>query len=130
MAEDIRVKVTTKGKFLIIETVDPTADKNFVPMSGSNMGCSLIDTKNLLGISKEAMNLIKTMKKGGDDLGDLNLWKSEKRGHCFAWLGGIKRLVDATECELSRDSIYDIEHTTIKNNVPIEAFESITRMGE
>lgn len=132
MSKDVRVKVTAYKKFLIIEALNYQQDEDFIPNTGGNIGCLLFNTKKNLGISKEAMNLLKEIKRGGDDLGDLTIFKSKSRGSCFGWLGQPKKLVNTEngECELSRDSLRDIEHVTIENKIPLEALEVLTREGE
>ena len=122
----IKVKVTCHEEFLVIETVDPTADENFVPYGGSKIGCVLIDTEKYLGMSDEAFELIKTLKVSGDDIADVSTWESVK-GQCFSWLGPVKTLIDIPKCDTSRDGIIDIKYIKIENKIPIEAFESIVK---
>jgi hypothetical protein len=122
----IKVKVTCHEEFLVIETVDPTADENFIPYGGSKVGCVLIDTEKYLGMSDEAFKLIKTLHVSGDDIGDISTHDSVK-GQSFSWLGPVKRLLEIPKCDTSSDGIIDIKYIKIENKIPIEAFESIVR---
>ncbi|MCK5613623.1 hypothetical protein KAR91_67780 [Candidatus Pacearchaeota archaeon] len=132
MSDDVKVKVVAYESHIIIETVKPDADENFVPFGGSNIGCVLMDTKKYLGISKEAWKLMKKIKKGGGDIGDVALWKSDKKGDCFSWLGGTHKLINTSDnqIESSRDGIVDIAHITIPNNVPPAALEAIVKTSD
>jgi len=121
----LRVKVTAHKHYLLIETIDGKKDKNFVPFGGGQIGCVLIETDNLLGMSKEAAELLKTLKKSGDDIGDVSTWKTGNSKNCFAWIGNLKRIIDMTEAEGDNKGIVDIEHVTIENDVPPEALDII-----
>lgn len=124
--ENLKVKVTCHEGFLVIETVDPTQDDNFYPAGGSRIGCVVIDTEKYLGMSNEAFELLKTMKLSGDDIGDVSTFQSLK-GDCLSWMGPVKRLVHVSECETSKDGIFDIKYIPIENKIPLEAFEVIVK---
>lgn len=129
MSEDqIKVKVTSHENFLVIETVNPQKDKNFEPVGGSKIGSVLMDTGEFLGMSDEAFELMKTVKSGGDDIGDIDTFETDTRGQCFAWMGPLKRLVNVNEAECSRTGIIDLKYIPIENKIPLEAFEAITKM--
>lgn len=123
--DKVRVKVTAYKDNLIIETVKPDEDKNFVPVGNGRLGCVLIDTKELLGMSEEAVTLMKKLRRNNDAIGDVSTWKTTEGTHCFAWFGNLKRLVDVNKCESDRDGIIDIDHITIPNEPPKEAIEVI-----
>jgi len=129
MSEDIKVKVVAYENYLIITTVKPESDENFVPSGGTKIGCVLVDTGKYLGMSEQAFNLMKTIKKSGDDIGDIDTWESNK-GQCFAWLGPIKRLADVRSCESSQNGIIDIDYVQIPNDIPPEALEAIIKSGD
>jgi hypothetical protein len=129
MNKNLKVEVTAHDGFLIVNAVKPEKDDNFMPAGGSTLGCILKDTSKYLGMSKEAFELLKTIKKSCDDIGDVMAWKKEDT-HFFGWLGGIKNLIDIREGETSssRDGILqDLKFNEIPNNVPVEAFEIITK---
>jgi len=123
----LKVKVTAHEQYLIIETIDETEDKNFIPVGGSRIGCVLIETSKYLGMSEEAFKLLKTLKKSGDDIGDISSWKTDKNEDCFSWLGGFKKLVHIPTAEGDNTGIADINYVTIKNEVPPDALEAINK---
>ena len=127
--ENIKVKVTSHEGFLVIETIKPKEDKNFIPVGGSRIGSVLVNTGKYLGMSNEAFALMKTIKKSGDDIGDVDTWESD-RGQCIAWMGPLKRLVEVSNSESSRTGIIDIKYIPIENKVPLDAFEAIVKSKE
>jgi hypothetical protein len=127
MSDEIKVKVTCYKEFLIIEAVKPDKDKNFIPTGGSKIGCVLIDTEKYLGMSDEAYELLKTIKPSNDAIGDVMTWEANEMGHCFGWLGPIKRLVNPKTSECSRDGIIDLKYVKIPNDVPPDAAEAVTK---
>lgn len=129
MKKNIKVEVTSHDGYLIVNAVNPIKDENFIPAGGSNLGCILRGTDNLLGMSKEAFDLLKTIKPSGDDIGDVMAWEAGDK-HCFGWLGGIKALFDIRDggVSSSRDGILEtLKFVEIPNKVPIEAFEIIVK---
>lgn len=118
---ELVAKVTAYKEHLIIDTVKPEKTENFIPVGNGRIGCVLINTDKLLGMSKEAFSLMKKLKVNGDAIGDISTWKTTDERNCFSWVGGLKRLVDVKNCECSRDGIIDIEHIIIENEVPEEA---------
>ena len=80
-------------------------------------------------MSDKAYELLKTMKKSGDDIGDVSAYQTVKGNYCFSWLGGIKRLVNMDQAETSREGIAEIKYVSIPNKVPNEVFEILTRQG-
>ena len=126
--ENLKVKVTAHENYIIIETLDEKEDNNFVPVGGSRIGCVLIETDNYLGMSKEAVELLKTIKPSYDDIGDVSTWKTNDNKDCFAWIGGFKRLVDIDTAEGDKNGIVDVKHITIENIVPEEAMKAMKNM--
>lgn len=124
---NLKVKVTTYKQNIIIETIDEKEDKNFVPAGGSRFGSVLIETDKFLGMSKEAVELLKTLKKSHDAIGDVTTWKTNDNRDCFGWIGGFKRIVNMTTAEGDRDGIIDIKHVTIENDVPQEVIDIIDK---
>lgn len=131
MPENVKVEVTCHENFLVINTIDPTHDENFVPAGNGRIGCVLMDAEKHLGMSDEAFKLLKTMKVGTDAIGDVATFESNK-GQCFSWLGHPQRLVDMSDEEIcsSREGIIDLKYVPIENKVPVEAFEAITKWNE
>lgn len=126
MSEDIRVEVTCHEGYLVINTINEKHDEWFVPAGGGRFGCVLINTEKHLAMSDEAFELLKTMKKNNDAIGDVCTWMSDQ-GQCFSWMGGTKRIAQVAGCECSRDGIINLKYKKIKNVIPAEALEAITR---
>ena len=122
---NLKVKVTAYKQNLIIETIDEKEDENFFPVGGTRIGCTLIETDNLLGMSDEAVELLKTLKKSHDDIGDICAWKTDDNKNCFGWIGGFKKIVNIETAEGDNSGIADIKHVTIENDVPQEAQDVI-----
>jgi len=123
--DDLKVVVVEHRGKIIIETIHPERDGNFVPCGGSNIGCTVIDTNKYLGMSQEAWALIKTIPKSRDCIGDLTIWETDDDRGCFGWIGHPKRLADPSMCELSRDGTPDIPFILIENTVNPEELPTI-----
>lgn len=115
----IKVKVMGYKGWIIIDTADPTEDKDFIPAGGPRIGCVLANTKERLGISDEALELLRKIPKGIDDIGDVDCFKSGTNG-VFAWLGPARRLVSTVGT--SGSNSYDIDAIEFKN-IPNDASE-------
>jgi hypothetical protein len=57
---------------------------------------------NSVEFSPEAVELLKTIKKSDDDLGDVNIFQTLDNTIIFSWMGGYKRLVDPSNSQFSR----------------------------
>jgi len=123
--KNLKVKVTCHKNYVIIEVLDKKEDKNFVPINDQRIGCVLINSQKYLGMSDEAAALLKTMKKSGDDIGDVSAWKTDDGRNCFSWIGGFKRLIDMKVAESDRNGITELHYIKIKNTPPKEAVEAI-----
>jgi len=126
--ENLKTKVTAHKGIIVIETKDPAADNDFIPAGGSRIGCVLINTKDRLGISGEALELLKKIPRSGDDIGEVDTFTSNKRGDVFTWLGPVCRLVDPVGASGSQTyDIGNIEFNIIPNEVPEKAAAAIDR---
>lgn len=123
----MRVKITAYKGILCIETQEPfTQDEDFVPAEGDNPECTLMDTKGNLGVSQEALDLLKTVRPSRDAIGDLMWFPSHKDKFCFGWNGGPLSLKDPKRTEGDRDyKVRDGEYTLIPNDVPEGVKETI-----
>lgn len=100
----------------------------FIPTNDQgNMGCVLCDSKANLMISQEAIDLIDTIERGRDAVGDTDWFKVDDGTYVFCWRGPIYRIVDPETCVGARGlSTFPSECEIIKNDVPkeiVEAFE-------
>jgi hypothetical protein len=87
---DVLVKVTAYKDHLVLTAVMKHPDRKtpeWVPFGEGNIGCVLIDSKKNLGVSKEALELLKKIPPGRDDIGDVDWWKCNDGKYAFSWLG-------------------------------------------
>jgi hypothetical protein len=132
----LRVQVTAyKGRY-IIETLDPKEKKNvFYPVGGTRIGSVLCNTKKHLGISKEALKLLKELTNVRDDIGDVDSFETEtmkgkKTGeHVFAWLGDLNIIRDTTAVGSRTFNASALPHVVIPNKVPAWAKKQIDAEG-
>ncbi len=103
---------------ILIESQGQEADEHWVPAGGSKIGCVLIGTDTRLGMSKEAVELLKTGIKSNDAIGDISIFEATGKGWCFSWLGGVDSIKPAHEFEYCREGYSDIPHVTIPNTLP------------
>lgn len=120
------VKVHAHERVLIIDAELNVEHEDWVPIGLGKIGCVLINTRDHLGISMEALELLRGLKRSNDSLGDVDWFLSDK-GWCFSWLGGPNSIKHVDRCESSRT--HEVpgpsEYTLIDNDPPIEAVEAI-----
>ena len=128
--ENLKVKATEYKGILVFETLRPEEGQteDFVPAGDGRIGCVLVDSTKL-GVSPEAMELLKQVRRSGDDLGDPDVFKSGNKV-VFGWLGGVFAIKHPDHCEGS--STYDanlLERVcqTIENEPPQGAKEAIDK---
>lgn len=75
-------------------------------------------------ISKEALKLLKTISKSGDDIGDIDVFKTNDGKIIFGWLGGPLALKDPTEISGSNTYNADLLDKVVKitKNDPPQQF--------
>jgi len=113
--EDIKVKIVEYKGDIIIETLKPEKDSNFIPVTEpGRVGSTLIDTEKFLGISIEAWDIIKNFKQSGDDIGEVMTWKLNDGKYRFGWLGGLNRRIGPL-ADTSISGIIDIKFIRIQN---------------
>jgi GNAT superfamily N-acetyltransferase len=109
----IKVKVTTYKEYLVIETIDPK--KGYPGFAPQGLGSVLMGTKEGLGLSKEAYAWLKTVRRGSDDMGDVDAWKAGDKW-AFGWYGGLIAAKSKENCKGSNSyKIEGIEHVEIPN---------------
>lgn len=52
--------------------------------------------------SEEALALLEKVRRSGDDIGDVDVFKTNDNKTIFCWLGGPLRMIDPLQCEGSR----------------------------
>lgn len=83
-----------------------------------NMGQVIMNTKEHLGVSKEALELLKTVKPGRDSMGDIDWFATSDGNHAFSWLGGPYNIAKPSDIEGSRSYVVPDHFVEIENNVP------------
>ena len=89
-----------------------------------NLATVIHDTGRHLGVSEEALALLKMVKRGLDAIGDFAWFSSDDGRDHFAWLGGPKRLVNPAAVAAAR-SYAILAHRVIPNEVPEGARKAI-----
>lgn len=126
---EMRVAVGEYRGYIVVEALKPEEKADvFYPAGGSRIGCVLLDTRKHLGISKRAYALMTQVRRGHDDLGDLDAFETrDKRTNkltgkwCFAWIGPVINCINSAEAETARDcDMYRLPHNTIRNYVRSE----------
>jgi hypothetical protein len=108
----------------VIVPIDPTKSvgNGWYPTGGDRIGCVLLDTKRQLGVSEEALSLMRRIPRNRDSFGDISWWACDDGTHAFSWLGAIHKVLDPLNIEASRDfHITDRSRslcTIIPNEVP------------
>ena len=125
----MKVKVTAYEGYLAIETLPPfTETDEFIPAGGTRFGCAIFDTKKNLGVSQEALDLLKIMKKSRDAIGDIQ-WFPSTEGKVFGWLGGPLVIKKAADRETCRDTeVFAEDCTIIPNDTPQAAIDAINAL--
>lgn len=120
--------VTAYKNHLVIEALATKSIKDEAHLSIDNPTCFgqvIMNTAKNLGVSAEALELLKYLKRGRDSLGDIN-WFATTNGtnSAFSWIGGMQAIKDINEIETSRDYVV-MGYVLIPNNVPQGAMEAI-----
>lgn len=127
-SQTLKVRVVAhKGKIVIVPR-DPAEgiENRWWPTGGSRLGCVLGDTKSNLGVSQEALDLMRQVENGRDAIGDLDWWWCNDETYAFAWWGPIFRIVDPAASQGARNfKIHPEQCTIIPNEVPEKARQVI-----
>lgn len=127
----LKVEVTEYKGQLCIRTINPNEkDPNFIPNGDGRIGCVLADTEHRLGISEEALEILRKIPKSPDAIGDVDAFRSARRP-VFSWLGNIYQIVHPKGASGSRDyNIDSIPFTIIENDSDLRAMEVIDETEE
>lgn len=82
-------------------------------------------------VSREAYDLLQTVKKSRDCIGDVDIFQSEK-GIIFSWMGGSKRMLNPQTAEGSKDYAPKLMAQYVRDdmNTPQEFIEAVEKMQE
>jgi len=116
----LKVLVTEYKGNIIVDTLEASDfDQDFSPAGGGSIGCTLHETERL-GMSQEAVNAIKKLKRVGDSIGDFMNGSS----NYFSWIGGEFSIKDQS-CVVSRDFKMPTGYIVIDNKTSDKAKEEI-----
>lgn len=93
-----------------------------------HLDCQIVtNTAKHLGVSKEALELLKSVRRGNGAAGELD-WSQTQQGHAaFGWKGGRCAIITPEFCEAS--SQFKVRgFVTIPNEVPEGAKRQLDRM--
>lgn len=124
----IYAEVTAYNDILVIEyKTEASNDMVTSPYDKpGNLGYVIGDTGHV-GISEEAYALLSLVKRSGDAIGDIDIFKLDKGGYAFSTLGGMCSLIDPKMAEGGRTFVVPPLSCfqVIENNVPEGAKEAI-----
>jgi hypothetical protein len=117
----------TAYKGIIVLQLLATASNEEVTTTLDNPGVFgqvICNSATNVGISEEAIKLLKTIRPGGDSIGDVDWFRSDAKGDVFAWIGGPWAMINPETAEAARG--YAVRsYATVPNDVPDGAKEVI-----
>ncbi len=131
MSKELYTKLTAhKGVLVVEHQVTESNDVVVTPYDRpGNLGYVISDLGHV-GVSQEAYDFLKSLRKGSGDLGDIDIFRTSKgtggKGYALAILGGSCMLLDK-DAETSLD--YEVPaidlFQLIANEVPEGAIDAI-----
>lgn len=122
----MHAKITEYKGHLVCELIASASIKGEVRTSIDTKGVIgqvIMNTEKNLGVSPEALELMKNVKIGHDDLGDID-WFETTIGGTFSWLGGPYAIKLPGDIETTRD-FKILKHVVIPNDTPQGAKDTI-----
>lgn len=94
MSEQVKVRVTAYRENVVIEAIDPEKEfPGWFPLDSEKVGCTLVGTQKSLGVSKEALRILRGLPRCGDSIGSVMWWPVKSGGFAFGWLGGPRTIL-------------------------------------
>ena len=127
--KNVKVKLFAYRNMLIIETVNPE-DPNYpgwVPAGGTKIGCVIANTKTALGISEDALEWLKGVKRSRDDIGDVDWWACNDGTKVFAWMGGVYSIKSRDADGSRHHEVFPDDYVPVPNNPSQEAMDAVDR---
>jgi len=101
-------------------------NKGFFPTGNDNLGCVVINSKEMVKVSKEALSLMRRIRKNRDAIGDIGWWKCDDGKFAFSWFGAIYKVMDPKTAEGDRDfNVHEDQCTIIPNSPPQEVIDGM-----
>ena len=124
-ASHLMAKVRVHKGFILCECLFPSSVQDKVLVAPDNTAVLVFDTEKNLGISSEAMELLKTLKRSEDEVGHVD-WATDKAGRSyFFWLGSVRTLVDPEVCQTAAPFVASDKFVVIDNDVSKEAMSAV-----
>jgi len=123
----LHAKIVAYKDYLVFELLATKSIKDEVVTSIDNpnvIGQVIMGTKESLGVSKEAIELIGHVKRCRDDIGDIDWFKSKDGKENFAWLGGPRSIKSAANIETPTTTKIG-SYVEIPNEIPMMARTAI-----
>lgn len=127
MTKPIYAEVTAYKDYILVEYKSNKSNEVLTtPFDTESMGYVVGDVGHI-GISKEAYELLRSVKKSGDSIGDIDVFRLANGNYAFSTLSGMCFMGNYKELQGSSSfSVPPIESfQLIENNVPPEAIEAI-----
>lgn len=128
LGDDLKVRVVACNNKLIFIPNKPFENigDDWCPVNDNGIiGSSLSNTSKNLGISEEALELMRLVKRGNDAIGDIDWFKLYNDEYVFSWIGGLYRILDPLDSVTARGfSIYKNQCQIIENTLNDEIINS------
>ncbi len=127
----MHAKITHYKGWLILDLLATKSIDNEVATSidrPSSMGQVIMDTHKHLGVSAEAIEAMKKVKRNRDAIGDIDWFTTKgdsEDSAAFGWLGGPKSIKKISDIEGARTFSLNHKYVVIPNEVPEMAAAAI-----
>lgn len=118
----MKVKLTTYRGMLVIEALDPEKPHpDWVPSGKGKIGCLINGTKTALGVSDEALAMLRKVKRNTSAIGDVMWFDAGDDSMVFGWIGPTLQIFPDVP-DGDRDyKVRDGHFVPIPNEAPDEA---------
>lgn len=126
----IKVRVVAYKGCLVIVPKDPEKDitnkgpRLWWPTGGTQrniLGCVIGNSKEMLGVSAEAIEVMRKIQCGHDAIGDIDWWKCTDGTYAFSWWGSIHRIIKPPAMAVRGFRVQEGQYNKIVNQVPTAA---------
>lgn len=102
-------------------------EKEWWPVNDAGrLGSVLGDSRRQLACSKEALDLMRSVRRNRDAIGDLGWWLCADGTYAFSWFGALYRVLDPKTVEGDRDfRVHEQQCTVVPNEIPEGMLEEI-----
>ncbi len=132
MAQKLHARVLEYRGHLLCEslTFNTIRDECVRPDSGAK-GCVTFQTEKFLGASQEALDLMRTIPVGAEEVGNIAWFNNPGEGTAFAWLGGLCVVMDPATVEAAATfKVRDDLCVIVPNEVTAEAKNFVDQLIE